>query len=80
MTFNFEAEFKRVTSAYLAAEGIAIPASIRKPTHGDCIHCGQDTDDSDEGEFLHEDCRDELIAEQRSEDRHNDPRRGQGDR
>lgn len=54
-----------------------IPVSLLKPTEGKCIHCGHMTEDQDEGEWLHEACRDELIAEQERDWRLDDPRRGQ---
>ena len=49
----------------------------RYPISGDCVHCGYDTEEKDEGDWLHDECRDELIAEQREDYRLDDPRHGQ---
>ena len=73
MTFDIRRAIEAATAAY----GVGIPKSIRKPTSGPCIHCQHDTDERDEGEWLHSECRDELVDEQRADDRHNDPRTGQ---
>lgn len=86
MIFNLEAEVKRATAAYLSLEGIAIPESIRKPTepeipaiYGICIHCGHETEDRHENEWLHDDCNDALVDEQREDERLDDPRHNQAD-
>ena len=79
MTFDLEAEVKRATAAYKSLEGIAIPQSILKPVSGPCAECGKDTEDKHCGEFLHDDCNDALVDEQREDERLDDPRRGQAD-
>ena len=79
MIFSLEAEVKRATAAYLSLEGIAIPESIRKPVSGPCVHCGEATEDKHCDEWLHDDCNDALVDEQREDERLDDPRRGQAD-
>ena len=54
-----------------------IPRLLLKPTSGPCAECGQDCDEQIDGEWLHQDCFDAAVEEQRAEDRHNDPRHGQ---
>ena len=54
-------------------EGIEIPESIRKPVSGPCVHCGADTEDKHCGEFLHDDCNDALVDEQREDERLDSP-------
>ena len=49
----------------------------RYPISGDCVHCGCDTEDKDHWEWLHDECRDELIAGQRQDARIDNPRHGQ---
>ena len=86
--FDFSDETERATAAWLASHpevakvreaaracvGIAIPQWLLKQTSGKCVHCGYDTEDRDEGDWLHDECRDELIAEQREDNRLDDPR------
>ena len=79
MKFDLAAEVKRATVAYLSLEGIAIPESIRKPINGLCAHCGAETENKHCGEWLHDDCNDALVAEQREDERLDDPRHGQAD-
>ena len=79
MKFDLAAEVKRATAAYLSLAGIAIPESIKKPVSGPCVHCGEDTEDKHCGEWLHDDCNDALVDEQREDERLDDPRRGQAD-
>ena len=79
MKFDLEAEVKRATAAYLSLGGIAIPESILKPVSGPCVHCGHDTEDEHCGEFLHDDCNDALVDEQREDERLDDPRHGLAD-
>ena len=50
-----------------------------EPTSGPCVECGQDTEDKRCGEWLHDDCNDALMDEQREDERLDDPRRGQAD-
>lgn len=79
-TFDLKSEIDRATAAYLSLEGPHIPASIRKrpePTSGPCIQCKRDTENRDEGDYICEDCLADAIKQQQSDDRHNDPRRGQ---
>ena len=85
MHFNLECEIANQKALYLERAGIwdsqalAIPAFLlkREPISGDCVHCGYDTEDKDDGEWLHDECRDELIADQREDYRLDDPRHGQ---
>lgn len=51
-----------------------IPAFLLKPVSGPCIHCGEDCEEQDCGEFLHDECRDELRCGQREDYRLDDPR------
>ena len=51
-----------------------IPVSLLKPCHGPCVHCGCDTEDRHEGEWMHDGCADELAAAQAADYRADDPR------
>ena len=79
-------------NALVAAGHIELPVSIqdveeslagwpfRKPppqTSGPCVHCGYEAEDRRDGEWLHDECNDILIAEQEADYRADDPRRGQ---
>lgn len=54
--------------------GYNIPAFLLKPVSGPCIHCGEDCEERDEGEWIHQECHDELVWEQREDYRLDDPR------
>ena len=67
MKFDFEAEVKRATAAYLSLEGIAIPQSIRRLPE----RCEDVADMDKDGYVKPKRCRDERWLD--------DPRRGQAD-
>ena len=50
-----------------------IPPRLLKPTHGPCVHCLHDTEDRHGGEWMHVDCNDALVAEQREDYRLDSP-------
>lgn len=72
--FDLFEEIKRANAAYLASQGITIPASIRKPTSGPCAECGHDTDERDDGEWCHESCAEDSRKARRQDERLDDPR------
>lgn len=89
---NFFEELTRVTDAHLDnlkirpqgnepfpqwGRDLTIPVFLRKPTSGPCVHCGYDTEDKRDGEWLHDGCNDELVGQQAEDHRLDDPRHGQ---
>ena len=89
---DFFEEVKRITRAHCEIMGypvprfydelrwgvnLTIPPSLLKPTSGPCLHCHHDTEDKHGGEWMHDECNDALIAEQREDERLDDPRHGQ---
>ena len=73
MIFDLGAEVKRATAARLSLEWIAIPKSILKPVSGPCVECGYESEDQHCGEWLHDDCNDALVDEQREDERLDSP-------
>ena len=71
MIFDLEAEVKRATDDWCVAHGMA-PLGF-KPVSGPCAHCGEDTEDKHCGEWLHDDCNDALVDEQREDERLDSP-------
>ena len=47
--------------------------------YGICIQCGHETEDRHGEEWIHDDCNDALVDEQREDERLDDPRHGQAD-
>jgi len=48
--------------------------ALAAPYSGKCVECKQETEDVHDGDFLHDGCFEQLVAEQREDDRLNDPR------
>lgn len=61
--------------SWLAATSKAAQSVLDE--YGPCVECKVETCNTDDGDFICEGCLDEARAQQRSDDRHNDPRRGQ---